>query len=59
MAYFDFVDPGIHSWGRLMQINILEYNWALFIPVISLLIVVSSLYLLGDALRERLELAGA
>lgn len=58
----------MHSWGQLIVVNrttvdhlvkdgpkTVSYDWSFWIPLVSLIFVVSALYLLGDALRERLE----
>lgn len=42
------------SWGSLIKTYMPHENWCFWIPIISLLIVVSALYVLGDALRELL-----
>ncbi len=54
MAYFDWKVPEISSWGQLIKMNQGSDSAGYYIPLITLLIIVSSLYLLGDALRERL-----
>lgn len=42
------------SWGALIKTYMPHQNWCFWIPIVSLLIVVSALYVLGDALRELL-----
>ena len=54
MAYFDWKVPEISSWGQLIKLNHGTDSAGYYVPLITLLIIVSSLYLLGDALRERL-----
>lgn len=52
LAYLSW-QASSHSWGYLIKESGVG-NPAFYIPLVSILLVVSSLYILGDALRERL-----
>lgn len=53
LAYFDWMVPGFNSWGQLIQSNMTQDNWSYRIPLVCILFIISALYILGDALRER------
>lgn len=59
MSYLDFGDPAFSSWGRMIKTGALNElaPWEFLIPMTMTLLAVSSLYILGDAVRERMETA--
>lgn len=54
LAYFGFALEPMHSWGQLAIRNQSTWGWAYWLPVASIIVAISGLYLLGDALRERI-----
>jgi ABC-type dipeptide/oligopeptide/nickel transport system permease subunit len=53
LTYFNINNPGLSSWGLLIRSNLAKNaEYAFRIPMISILLVVSSLYVMGDAMRE-------
>jgi len=53
LSYFNWLVPGFSSWGQLIQSNMMQDNWSYRIPLVSILFIISALYILGDTLRER------
>ncbi len=53
LSFFNWTVPGFNSWGQLIQYNMTQGNWSYRIPLVSILFIISALYILGDALRER------
>lgn len=54
MSFIDFQVLN-NSWGHLIKNSYDTGGYLFWIPMLSLLFVVSSLYLLGDAVKERVE----
>lgn len=54
LAYFGFALEPMHSWGQLAIRNQSTWGWAYWLPVACIIVAISGLYLLGDALRERI-----
>lgn len=54
LAYFGFALEPMHSWGQLAIRNQSTWGWAYWLPVTCIIVAISGLYLLGDALRERI-----
>jgi ABC-type dipeptide/oligopeptide/nickel transport system permease subunit len=54
LSYLNWGIAEMSSWGNLAMNNMLYYDWSFYIPFLSILFVVSSLYTLGETLTEGL-----